>query len=143
MSKENEIFFTDFGCMDGRTRRPIFELGQLKFGAYFPDTITEPGMVGLLVNNSSISEDLLHSLKRKLDISILNHHSRGIIVHGHQECAGNPVDDDTQRDQIRNSLPIVRSLTNPTIPIFGVFIKRSSDDPSKWEAEEIPSTVTI
>ena len=52
------------------------------------EIITEAGIVGILANNPS--PEFLALLKSKLDISIDKHHSQGILVNGHQECAGNP-----------------------------------------------------
>jgi len=136
MSKVGETFFTTVGCMDGRAQGVVAEFGRRKFGARYPDTITEAGLVGKL------SQDLpdqifLDSIKNKLDISLEKHHSLGIVVHGHQECAGNPVDDERHKDDIRKSVQAIRSLINSSVPIVGVFAKRPSGKSSKWEIEEV------
>ena len=136
MSHENETFFTTIGCMDGRVQEVVAEFGRRKFGAYFPDTITEAGLVGKLTKDSP-DQGLIDSIKNKLDISLEKHHSKGIIVHGHQECAGNPVKDEVHKDDIRKSVEVIISLVNASISVVGVFVKRSSQDPSKWEIEEV------
>ena len=69
------------------------------------------------------------------------HHSKGIIVHGHAECAGNPIDDEKHKDDIRRSVEVIKSLIGSSIPVVGVFVQRSSEDPTKWTIEEIPQTV--
>ena len=51
--------------------------------------ITEAGLVGQIAH--ATNPTLVESIKKKLLISLEKHHSKGIIVHGHQECAGNPV----------------------------------------------------
>ena len=136
MSKVGEMFFTSIGCMDGRSQGPVAEFGRRRFGAEYPDTITEAGFVGLL-SKDTIDERLLDSLKKKIAISLEKHHSKGIIVHGHQECAGNPVDDEKHKEDVRISVQVIQSLINPSLPIVGVFVKRSQENQNIWEAEEV------
>lgn len=141
MSNSNETFFTAVGCMDGRVQDVIATFGQQKFGVKYPDTITEAGIVGKLAIES-VDQSLMDSLKFKVvDVSIGKHHASGVVVHGHAECAGNPVEDEKQKDDIRKSVQVVQSLVGST-PVVGVFVHRSELDPSKWVAEGIPATVT-
>ena len=123
MSKAGETFFTSVGCMDGRVQEPIAEFGRQKFGAQYPDTITEAGIVGLLAQESP-DQNLVNSIKNKLDISLQKHHSRGIVVHGHQECAGNPVEDVQHISDIRKSVEKIKILINSSVPVLGVFVVR-------------------
>ena len=133
MSKAGETFFTSIGCMDGRIQEPIRKFGQEKFGAEYPDTITEAGLVGHLANHPDAG--LLDSIKKKVEISIGNHNSRGIVIFGHQECAASDaVEDIKHKDDIRRSVEVVQSLIDNTIPIVGVFVKRGEND---WEVEEV------
>lgn len=135
MSHVDETFFTTIGCMDGRVQSPIAKYGQNLFRAIFPDTITEAGLVGLLSNNPS--RDLLDSIKNKIVISAEKHHSLGIIVHGHSECAGNPVDDEVHREDVRKSVQIIKQMINNKVPVLGVFVKRSDQNLKKWVVEEL------
>ena len=141
MSRQGETFFTTIGCMDGRVQEVVAEFGRRKFGAMYPDTITEAGLVGQLANNPQ--ESLLDSIKQKLSISLEKHHSKGIIVHGHEECAGNPVEEDKHKDDVRKSVQIVQSLINSSIPVVGVFVKRFKTDAGTWKVEEISPTVAV
>jgi len=134
MSKADETFFTTVGCMDGRVQEVVAEFGRRRFGTQYPDTITEAGLVGKLTKDS-LDQALIDSIKNKLDISLEKHHSKGIIVHGHQECAGNPVADERQRDDIRKSVYKIKSLVSSSVPVIGVFVKRSQKDPQIWETE--------
>lgn len=136
MSKISETFFTTVGCMDGRVQEAVTRYGKLKFGAVYPDTITEAGLVGKL-SKESTEENLIGSIKNKLDISLEKHHSKGIIVHGHQECAGNPVEDEKHKDHVRKSVEEIKLLINFLVPVVGVFVKRSTANPNIWEVEEI------
>jgi carbonic anhydrase len=132
MSEASETFFTVVGCMDGRVQDVMAKLGKEKFGAEFPDTITEAGIVGMISNNPS--QELLENLKFKLLVSIDKHHSKGILVDGHQECAGNPVEDLRHKEDIKKSAEVIRKLIENKVPVDGVFMARSS---SGWEAQEI------
>lgn len=140
MSQQGETFFTVLGCMDGRCQKVVADYGKQQFGTQYGDTITEAGLVGLLANNPS--PQLLESLKKKIMISLEKHGSKGIVIDGHAECAGNPVDDEKHKDDIRSSIQFIKSLTNSSVPVVGVFVKRSVSEGSAWEVEEVPATLT-
>lgn len=133
---QEESFFTVIGCMDGRCVDPIEAFGRKKYHARYPDYITEAGIVGILA--SKPSQEFLESLKNKILISIKKHHSRGIIVDGHAECAGDPVPDDQHKEHIRKAVKIINEMTKSSVPTIGVFIKRSHDG---WSVEEVPQTM--
>lgn len=142
MALASETFFTAVGCMDGRVQDVIAKFGQQKFGVKYPDTITEAGIVGLLAKDP-VDEALLGSVKFKVaDVSIGMHQAKGVVVHGHQECAGNPVNDEQQKDDIRKSVTLIQTLVG-SVPVVGVFVKRSDANPEQWVVEEIPQTVTV
>ena len=137
MSQAGETFFTTVGCMDGRVQKLISDFGREKFGAQYPDTITEAGLVGKLTEGSP-DQGLIDSIKNKLDISLEKHHSKGIVVHGHQECAAlSGVEDEKHKDDIRKSVRSIKLLINSSVPVVGVFVRRSQDNLSTWEAKEV------
>lgn len=131
MSHTEETFFTSVGCMDGRVQDPIASYGIEKFNALFGDTITEAGLVGLLSNNPS--SELLESIKKKVLISVQKHHSKGIVVHGHQECAGNPVEDQVHKENVLKAAGVIQSMA-PSLEVKPVFVVRSD---SGWEVQEL------
>lgn len=132
MAHLGESFFTVVGCMDGRVQEVMARFGREKFGAKYPDTITEAGIVGLIANNPD--EQFVNNLKFKLLVSIEKHHSRGIIVDGHQDCAGNPVSDEEHRQDIKTSVEFIKKLIDNKVSVIGVFVVRQGDD---WIAEEV------
>ena len=137
MAQQDETFFTIIGCMDGRAQAVVAEYGRKKFGAQFPDTITEAGLVRKLARNA-VDQRLLDSIKNKLVISLEKHRSKGIAVHGHQECAASDaVDDEKHKDDIRKSVQSIKLLINSSVPVVGVLVRRSQDNLSTWEAEEV------
>ncbi len=136
MSATGETFFTVIGCMDGRVQWPVAKYGKEKFDARFPDTITEAGIVGLIANPPAGGPDpkFVENLKLKLLVSIEKHHSRGIVVDGHQECAGNSVSDGQHKQDIKASVEFVQNLIDNRVPVVGVFIV---NDGNEWRPEEI------
>ena len=73
-------------------------------------------------------------------MSITKHKSFGIIVHGHSECAGNPVSDEEQIDDIRRSIVLVKKMVG-AVPVIGVFVKRDPEDAKTWIATEVSQTL--
>jgi carbonic anhydrase len=127
MSQTSETFFTSIGCMDGRVQDPILRYGRKKFGVKYADTITEAGIVGLLAKEN-VDPDLLDSIKKKILISLEKHHSKGIIVHGHEECAGNPVDEDQHKKDVLKTAKTIDVLVQKDIQIIPVYVKRSKKE---------------
>lgn len=112
---------------------PVLIFGQNKFGVKYADTITEAGLVGLL-SKKNIDQNLLNSIKNKILISLKRHHSKGIVIHGHQECAGNPVDGETHKKDIIKSVKIIELLISNNVRVFAVFVKRRN---AGWVVEEL------
>ena len=91
--------------MDGRVQLPVNEWVRKKFGVDFVDTITEPGPNKILAENQDVSR--INAIKERVCISVKKHHSNNIVIVGHYDCAGNPVDKDTQLSQIRLAVKAV------------------------------------
>lgn len=53
-------------------------------------------------------------------LSLGKHHSKGIIAHGYQDCAENPVPDEEHKEHVRKAAQFVRNLAPDTevIPVF-------------------------
>ncbi len=133
MSQKGETFFTRVGCMDGRVQEPVATFGRKKFGGQYPDTIIEAGLVGLLAKET-VDRNLLTSLKKKISISLEKHHSKGIVVYGHQDCAGNPVDDEKHKQDTKVAAQVISSFVPQDVRIAPVFVKRENDT---WIVEEL------
>ncbi len=130
MSDINDTFFTAVGCMDGRVQDAVAQFGRAKFGVKFADTITEAGLVGLLQKN--LSEEFLSNFKDKMNVSLEKHHSKGVIVHGHQDCAAsNAAPDETQKEHIRKAADFVRNIT-PNAEVISVFVIKENGE---WKVE--------
>jgi len=93
-------FCTIVNCMDGRTQLPVNTFMLKKTGADYADTITEPGPVRILCEPDN---PLQKSIFDRLDISVEKHGSKTICIVAHADCAGNPVSDDTQLEQLKSA----------------------------------------
>lgn len=133
MSQVGDTFFTSIGCMDGRVQAPIEEYGQKRYGAEYPDTITEAGLVGQLAKKD-LSSDLFEAVKKKVLISVEKHNSKGILVHGHQNCAGHPIEDEQHKEDTLTTTAVVRSMVNEDVEVKPLFVVRNGDS---WEVTEL------
>jgi len=98
-------FATAINCMDGRAQKPVIEYMQKNFEVDYVDMITEPGPNAILSGNKDA--DIIGSLKKKVGISVNKHNSQVIAVVAHYDCAGNPVSDDDQKEQLRKALKVI------------------------------------
>lgn len=126
MSEEahtGELFFTNVGCMDGRVQKAVNRYASLIFGAEFADTITKAGLDGLLAKDD-VNPEVLDSVKNMILVSVDKHNSLGIVVHGHEECAGNPVDDEQHKKDIKKSVRTVKKmLDGKNVEVRGVYVR--------------------
>jgi hypothetical protein len=102
-----ESFATAINCMDGRTQIPVIDFIRKKYKVDYVDMITEPGPIRVLAENTD--EPTIESIKRRVGISTGKHGSIHIVIIGHHDCAGNPLDKATQLKQILESIWTVRS----------------------------------
>ncbi|ADN02596.1 carbonic anhydrase [Spirochaeta thermophila] len=105
-------------CMDGRIQRPVLEFLLERHPGAFIDTITEPGMDGLLATHRL---EEIPGLLRKLEISFEVHGARAVYVAGHTDCAGNPVDDAVHLAHIRRGIHLLTEHF-PGIPVRGLWV---------------------
>jgi carbonic anhydrase len=69
--------------------------------------ITEPGPIKALSEKKE--KTIVESIKKCVEISVSLHQSELVALVGHHDCAGNPVDQDTQEKQIRMAADVVES----------------------------------
>ena len=95
-------FYTAINCMDGRVQLPVINYLKDRFKAEYIDSVTEAGPVLYLAEKTDSQQ--VKSILQRIDISINNHKSKGIAVVAHHDCAGNPVDDQTQISQLGQAI---------------------------------------
>jgi carbonic anhydrase len=121
-------FVTAINCMDGRVQLPVIVWMKQQFNAEYVDMITEPGPIKILAENTP--DHLIDSLKKRVEISVVKHASTGIAIIGHFDCAGNPVEKETQIHQIKTSVKIIQSWDFDR-PVVGLWV----DD--QWKVHQI------
>jgi hypothetical protein len=100
-------FAAVINCMDGRTQLPVIEWMKREHGVDYIDSITEPGPVRILAEGTDA--DTLESIRRRLTISVTRHGTSRVAIVAHTDCAGNPVDKQTQLSQLRLAAAMVLS----------------------------------
>lgn len=120
------IFGTAINCMDGRTQLPVNEYLRNRYRLDFVDTITEPGPVKIMAENQAG----VASIRQRVKISVEGHGSRLIAVVAHYDCAGNPVDKETQLVQLAASLKMVRTWYND-VQCIGLWVDEN------WRVEPV------
>ena len=121
-------FATAINCMDGRTQLPVINYVLSKYRVDFVDMITEPGPVRVLAEDRD--KPALEAIKRSVEISTEKHGSSHIAIVAHHDCAGNPVEKETQFRQILESIRTVQSWV-PKVEIIGLWIDE------KWTVREV------
>lgn len=121
-------FCTALNCMDGRIQLPVIAYLQDWFKVEFVDTITEPGMNLILAKQDNTV--LIQSILARLKISIEDHHSVGVAIVGHHDCAGNRAPKDEQIVHIQDALRYIRPQYDK-IKILGLWVDQN------WEVCEI------
>ncbi|MGC8790723.1 MAG: carbonic anhydrase [Desulfurella sp.] len=121
-------FVSVVNCMDGRVQEPVINWMKKKYNAEYVDMITEPGPIKILSDNSD--KFLVDSIKSRLVVSVEKHGSKVIAVVGHHDCAGNPSDKQTQINQIKNSINLIKTWFND-VEIIGLWVNE------KWQVEKV------
>ena len=112
-------FYTAINCIDGRVQLPVINYLMERFKAEYIDSVTEPGPVLCLAEKTDSEQG--RSILLRTDISINKHKSTGIAIIAHHDCAGNPVDDQTQIAQLAPAAEFLASHY-PNVDIIGLWV---------------------
>ena len=119
MPSGNAKFATAINCMDGRTQIPVFEWMRRRCGVDYVDMITEPGVDAILAENEDMQT--IQRIRGKVNISVEKHNSRFIVVVGHHDCAGNPVEMQIHLAQIHSAIRTIASW-GFNVQVFGIWV---------------------
>ena len=112
-------FATAVNCMDGRVQEPVINFLKNNYGVDYVDMITEPGPDKILAENTDKFK--VNSIKERVDISVNKHGSGIILMVGHGDCAGNPVDKQTHISETLSSVEVLKSWF-PNVKVIPVWI---------------------
>lgn len=121
-------FCSVINCLDGRAQLPVIYYLQKRFQVDYVDSITEAGPNKILSEEENTAA--LQMILDKLTISVEKHHSVGIAVAGHHDCAGNPTSPEIQIKQIEKAVNLLRQH-HGNKEIIGLWVDDS------WKVQEI------
>ena len=121
-------FCTVINCMDGRVQLPVINYLMGRLNVVYVDSITEPGPVRIL--SEQTDSQLVDSISSRLDISIKKHKSRAIAIVAHYDCAGNPVGKDEQLKQLGSAIVYV-AQKYPDVEVLGLWVDEN------WTVTEV------
>jgi hypothetical protein len=125
-------FAAAINCMDGRVQLPVIEWVKNNCHVDYVDMITEPGPDKLV----SIGQGAeLASIRSRLLISLNKHGSDTLIISGHDDCAGNPVNKEVHLKHIRQAVEVVRAWNLPIKQIIGIWVN------GEWQVEQVIKSV--
>lgn len=112
--------------MDGRPQRKVAAYLSVALRVRHLDTITTAGLVRHLVSDTEQTPILLANL----DISLTAHGSQRVAVVAHHDCAGNPVSDEQQTQQIADAVRRLSTI-HPEAELVGLWVNEH------WTVEEV------
>jgi hypothetical protein len=114
--------------MDGRVQLPVIRYLLERFSVDCVDSITEAGPN--LVLSEQKNNVTAQSILERVNISVEKHHSVGIAVVGHHDCAGNPAPQDDQIVHIQDAIRFLRKRYE-NVEIIGLWVDED------WEVHEV------
>ncbi|MFH1593194.1 MAG: carbonic anhydrase [Candidatus Omnitrophota bacterium] len=114
---------TCLNCMDGRVQLPVLNWIREKYSIDFVDVITEAGIDGVVASQDNIDEII-----RSINISVNINKSVRIFLVGHHDCKGNPVDEETHRENINKAVARLKAYW-PEFEIIGLWVN------GHWQVE--------
>lgn len=146
MQENHGAFGLSIGCMDGREKRAVSNWIRTNFlHIKHIDQVKAPGTVGLLAGTTKELPEIdghrmdvehhLGVLKFNALVSVKFHHPELIVVSGHDQCAGNPVDKEAHFDHITKAIETVKGwgARFSSLPIYGLYAYQKED--GVWEVE--------
>ena len=109
-------FASAITCIDGRVLPPLIDFARARYGVDAVDVVTEPGV-------DATVPDLIEDLTRRLAPSIDKHGSHDVVLAGHEDCAGNPVDEATHRRHLATSARALSSALGDAVDVLAVYVR--------------------
>lgn len=113
------MFCTAVNCIDGRTQLVVIDYLQQRFDVAYVDMVTEAAPVAILAEGPDSRE--AESIFRRVAVSRKAHGSMAIAVVAHADCAGNPVPDAAQREQLTAAVETLRQEL-PEMTAVGLWV---------------------
>lgn len=114
--------------MDGRVQEPVNQYLISEYKADYVDVITEAGPNKILAEDEN--KNLIESIKNRAAVSVQKHKSKVIAIVGHYDCAGNPVGEEIQKEQVASAMERMKEWNFP-VTVIGLWVSKD------WVIEEI------
>lgn len=121
-------FYTVINCMDGRVQLPVIDYIKNRFEVEFVDSVTEAGPNRILAEGGDARA--VEAILARVQISADKHHSAGIAVAGHHDCAGNPAPKDAQLRHLKAAVRFMQKH-HPGLPVIGLWVDET------WRVSEV------
>ncbi len=121
-------FCTAINCMDGRVQLPVINYLKEQFGIDYVDSITEAGPVHIFAAVADLA--ILNSIFTRINISIQKHNSNTIAICAHADCAGNPVNDEIQNQQLERATIFLQE-SYPNVNVIALWIDET------WQVHQL------
>jgi carbonic anhydrase len=121
-------FATAINCMDGRVQEPVIRFMKERFSVDYVDMITMPGPDKILAENTD--SNTVEATRNRIEISVSKHGSETILMAGHGDCAGNPVQKEIHLKQIQDSVRLIHNWF-PKVKVLPAWIDEN------WEVQLI------
>ena len=112
-------FAAAVNCMDGRVQEPVINYLKKNFAVHYVDMITESGPDKVIAENKE--KFRVNSIRQRIEISLQHHGATVVLIAGHDNCSGNPVDKEKHIAHILNSAATIRNWF-PSAEIIPVWI---------------------
>ena len=134
-------FILVIDCMDGRVQPLSRAIVDKHFGPdYLVDNVALAGPDGLLaIADANLpsagpitpTNTIIEAIQKEIAISLDKHGAFGVVLIGHQDCAGNPVEEAQHLADIKKSVDwIKRTMQNqglPAMPVLGAYAFMADD----------------
>jgi hypothetical protein len=111
-------FGTIVNCIDGRVQEHVSAWTRKQYLLDYTDVVTEPGPDRAITSGRP---EQVQSIRSRIEVSIRAHRSNVIVIAGHEDCAGNPVEKAEHLRQIRAAVNVIRDWNLP-VTIAGVWV---------------------
>jgi hypothetical protein len=115
--------------MDGRIQRKVSDYLSTTFGVRHLDTITTAGLIRHVAADTKQTATLLENIAASMKV----HGSKKIAVVAHHDCAGNPVSDRVQKQEVATAVTRLAE-TYPDAEVIGLWLNEH------WIVERIRAT---
>ncbi len=138
MSEESTKFGTMLNCMDGRTQEPVIKWMKEQFKVDVVDAPNPAGPTNMITKGES---QIIEHYKAETMISVNGHGSVNVVVVAHQGCAKNPISDEEQLAELKESVKTVATSWGlPSgVRVTGLWLTRNSD--ADWGVNHLSDQV--